>query len=84
MVAATVHALCETANAFVQNSASEEKLISAARQVAAATAQLLMAVRVRTDLPPELYKRLQVRAYTFYYVFVRVQYTPVMTKFTFH
>lgn len=61
MVAATVHALCETANAFVQNSASEEKLISAARQVAAATAQLLMAVRVRTDLPAELYKRLQVR-----------------------
>lgn len=33
MVAAAVHSLCEAANALVQGHASEEKLISAAKQV---------------------------------------------------
>lgn len=33
MVAAATHSLCEAANALVQGHASEEKLISAAKQV---------------------------------------------------
>ncbi|TNN57040.1 Talin-2 [Liparis tanakae] len=45
MVATATSSLCEAANASVQGQASEEKLISSAKQVAASTAQLLVACK---------------------------------------
>ncbi|KAG7280055.1 hypothetical protein CRUP_030511 [Coryphaenoides rupestris] len=45
MVAVATSNLCESANASVQGHASEEKLISSAKQVAASTAQLLVACK---------------------------------------
>ena len=49
MVASATHSLCEAANSLVQGSSSEEKLIAAAKQVSAATAQLLLACKVKAD-----------------------------------
>lgn len=60
MVAAATSNLCEAANASVQGHASEEKLISSAKQVAASTAQLLVACKVKADQDSEAMKRLQV------------------------
>ncbi|XP_036047787.1 talin-2 isoform X1 [Onychomys torridus] len=60
MVAAATSGLCEAANASVQGHASEEKLISSAKQVAASTAQLLVACKVKADQDSEAMKRLQV------------------------
>uniref|UniRef100_A0A3Q3JC77 FERM domain-containing protein n=1 Tax=Monopterus albus TaxID=43700 RepID=A0A3Q3JC77_MONAL len=51
--------LCEAANASVQGHASEEKLISSAKQVAASTAQLLVACKVKADQDSEAMRRLQ-------------------------
>uniref|UniRef100_A0A8D2JGE9 Talin 1 n=1 Tax=Varanus komodoensis TaxID=61221 RepID=A0A8D2JGE9_VARKO len=62
MVAAATNNLCEAANAAVQGHASEEKLISSAKQVAASTAQLLVACKVKADQDSEAMKRLQVSA----------------------
>ncbi|XP_061333237.1 talin-1 isoform X2 [Pezoporus flaviventris] len=59
MVAAATNNLCEAANAAVQGHASEEKLISSAKQVAASTAQLLVACKVKADHDSEAMKRLQ-------------------------
>merc|ERR1739842_163542 len=42
LVAAATHSLCEAANALVLGQASEEKLISAAKQVAGSTAYFLV------------------------------------------
>lgn len=50
LVAAAAHALVEAANALVQGAASEERLISSARQVASSTAQLLVACKVNLYL----------------------------------
>lgn len=61
MVAAATSSLCEAANASVQGHASEEKLISSAKQVAASTAQLLVACKVKADQDSEAMRRLQVR-----------------------
>lgn len=61
MVAAATSNLCEAANASVQGHASEEKLISSAKQVAASTAQLLVACKVKADQDSEAMRRLQVR-----------------------
>ncbi|XP_009698387.1 PREDICTED: talin-1-like [Cariama cristata] len=58
MVAAATNNLCEAANAAVQGHASEEKLISSAKQVAASTAQLLVACKVKADHDSEAMKRL--------------------------
>uniref|UniRef100_A0A8C3IH23 Talin 1 n=1 Tax=Chrysemys picta bellii TaxID=8478 RepID=A0A8C3IH23_CHRPI len=58
MVAAATNNLCEAANAAVQGHASEEKLISSAKQVAASTAQLLVACKVKADQDSEAMKRL--------------------------
>lgn len=60
MVAAATSNLCEAANASVQGHASEEKLICSAKQVAASTAQLLVACKVKADQDSEAMKRLQV------------------------
>uniref|UniRef100_A0A6I8QRW9 Talin 2 n=1 Tax=Xenopus tropicalis TaxID=8364 RepID=A0A6I8QRW9_XENTR len=60
MVAAATSNLCESANASVQGHASEEKLISSAKQVAASTAQLLVACKVKADQDSEAMRRLQV------------------------
>uniref|UniRef100_A0A6I8NI72 Talin 1 n=1 Tax=Ornithorhynchus anatinus TaxID=9258 RepID=A0A6I8NI72_ORNAN len=60
MVAAATNNLCEAANAAVQGHASQEKLISSAKQVAASTAQLLVACKVKADQDSEAMKRLQV------------------------
>ncbi|NXH92373.1 TLN1 protein, partial [Edolisoma coerulescens] len=59
LVAAATNNLCEAANAAVQGHASEEKLISSAKQVAASTAQLLVACKVKADHDSEAMKRLQ-------------------------
>ena len=61
MVAAATHHLCDAANALVQGQASEEKLMSAAKEVASSTAQLLVASRVRADADSITMRRLQVR-----------------------
>ncbi|KAI6216966.1 BMA-TLN-1, isoform b [Aphelenchoides fujianensis] len=58
-VAAAVQQVCEAANGVVQGHASEDKLISASKQVAAHTAQLLMACRVRADANSHNMRRLQ-------------------------
>ncbi|MEQ2160302.1 hypothetical protein GOODEAATRI_032254, partial [Goodea atripinnis] len=60
MVAAATNNLCEAANSAVQGHASEEKLISSAKQVAASTAQLLVACKVKADQDSQSMKRLQV------------------------
>ncbi|XP_039255853.1 talin-2-like isoform X8 [Styela clava] len=52
--------LCEAANQAVQGEASEEKLVSSAKQVAASTAQLLVACKVKADPNSENMKRLQI------------------------
>uniref|UniRef100_A0A8C2VFY4 Talin 2 n=1 Tax=Chinchilla lanigera TaxID=34839 RepID=A0A8C2VFY4_CHILA len=57
MVAAATSSLCEAANASVQGHASEEKLISSAKQVAASTAQLLVACKVKADQDSEAMRR---------------------------
>lgn len=64
MVAAATSNLCEAANASVQGHASEEKLISSAKQVAASTAQLLVACKVKADQDSEAMRRLQVSYHT--------------------
>jgi talin len=53
--------LCEAANSVVQGQAQEEKLIAAAKAVAASTAQLLIACQVKADTRSENNRRLQVR-----------------------
>uniref|UniRef100_UPI0037E97346 talin-2 isoform X2 n=1 Tax=Semicossyphus pulcher TaxID=241346 RepID=UPI0037E97346 len=58
-VAAATSNLCEAANASVQGHASEEKLICSAKQVAASTAQLLVACKVKADQDSEAMRRLQ-------------------------
>lgn len=64
MVAAATSNLCEAANASVQGHASEEKLISSAKQVAASTAQLLVACKVKAEQDSEAMRRLQVDTVT--------------------
>jgi len=59
MVAAATHSLCEAANAMVQGHASEEQLISSAKQVAGSTAHLLVACKVKADPDSVAMKRLQ-------------------------
>jgi talin len=59
MVAAATHSLCDAANAMVQGQASEEKLISSAKQVASSTAQLLVACKVKADVDSHAMRRLQ-------------------------
>jgi len=60
LVAIATHSLCDAANAMVQGQAREEKLISSAKQVAASTAQLLVACQVKADPNSQAMKRLQV------------------------
>jgi len=60
LVAAATHNLCDAANAMVQGQASEEKLISSAKQVASSTAQLLVACKVKADPNSAAMRRLQV------------------------
>lgn len=49
----------EAANDLVQGRASEEKLISSAKQVASSTAQLLVACKVKAEPDSHAMKRLQ-------------------------
>ena len=58
-MAAATHSLVESANALVQGHSSEEKLISAAKQVASSTAQLLVACKVKADPDSASTQRLQ-------------------------
>lgn len=60
LVARSTGNLCEAANQAVQGDASEEKLITSAKQVASSTAQLLVACQVKADPNSENMKRLQV------------------------
>jgi talin len=59
LVAVATHSLCDAANAMVQGQASEEKLISSSKQVAASTAQLLLACKVKADPNSKAMQRLQ-------------------------
>ncbi|XP_071788038.1 talin-1-like isoform X4 [Asterias amurensis] len=58
-VAAATQGLCEAANAVVQGHASQERLISSAKQVASSTAQLLVACKVKASIFSEPMRRLQ-------------------------
>ena len=60
LVATATQNLCESANAVVQGQAQEEKIIAAAKAVAASTAQLLIACQVKADARSENNRRLQV------------------------
>uniref|UniRef100_A0AC35TRB9 FERM domain-containing protein n=1 Tax=Rhabditophanes sp. KR3021 TaxID=114890 RepID=A0AC35TRB9_9BILA len=59
MVVASVHQLCEAANGVVLNQDTEEKLVSAAKQVAASTAHLLVACKVKADVGSKAMQKLQ-------------------------
>lgn len=59
-MAIATHSLCDAANAMVQGEAGEEKLISSSKQVAASTAQLLLACRVKANPNSKAMQRLQV------------------------
>lgn len=59
LVAAATHKLVEAAQNLVQGLGTEEVLISSAKQVAASTAQLLIACKVRSDPNSETGRRLQ-------------------------
>merc|ERR1719510_2881720 len=59
LVAAATHSLCEAANSLVQGNSSEEKMVAAAKQVSAATAQLLVACKVKADPDSAAMKRLE-------------------------
>ncbi|KAG7294867.1 hypothetical protein JYU34_022754, partial [Plutella xylostella] len=59
LVAAAAHSLVEASNALVCGAGSEERLISASRQVAQSTAQLLVACKVKADPSSESTRRLQ-------------------------
>jgi talin len=59
LVAAATRSLCEAANSMVQGSGSDEALISAARQVASSTAQLLVACKVKADTDSVAMRNLQ-------------------------
>lgn len=59
LVAAATHTLVEAAQNLVQGLGTEEILISSAKQVAASTAQLLIACKVRSDPNSETGRRLQ-------------------------
>lgn len=59
LVAAATHSLVESAQNLVQGVGTEEMLISSAKQVAASTAQLLIACKVRSDPNSETGRRLQ-------------------------
>lgn len=59
LVAAATHSLVESANALVLGHSSEDKLISAAKQVASCTAQLLVACKVKADPDSPSTQRLQ-------------------------
>lgn len=59
LTAAAAHSLAESANALVQGLGSEERLVSAAKQVAGSTAQLLVACKVKADPNSESTRRLQ-------------------------
>ena len=59
LVAQATKYLCETANDLVQGNASEEKLVSAAKQVSASTQQLVYACQAKTDQYSESMVRLQ-------------------------
>ena len=58
-VAAATHSLIEAANSIVQGKASEEKLISAVKQVAGSTAQLLVACKVKSYNNSNAMRRVQ-------------------------
>ena len=60
LVASATSNLCEAANVVVQGNAQEEKLIVAAKAVAASTAQLLISCQVKADTNSESNRRLQV------------------------
>lgn len=59
MVAAACHSLCEAANGLVQGHATEDRLISSAKQVASSTAALLVACKVKAEITSQAMKRLQ-------------------------
>ncbi|XP_055385289.1 talin-2 isoform X2 [Condylostylus longicornis] len=59
LVAAATHSLVEAAQNLVRGVGTEEKLISTAKQVAASTAQLLIACKVKSNPNSETGRRLQ-------------------------
>ena len=53
--------MCDAANRVVQGKSDEDKLIAAAKAVAAHTAELLLTCQVKADPRSENNRRLQVR-----------------------
>ena len=60
-IAAATKNLCQSANMMVQGEAQEEKLITAAKAVAASTTQLLAVCQGKGNAHSQTNKRLQVR-----------------------
>jgi len=58
MVATATHSLVECAREIIEGLSSEDKLISAANQVASCTTQLLVACKVKADPNSDATKRL--------------------------
>ena len=77
-MAAATHNLCDAANALVQGQATEEKLISSAKQVASSTAQLLVACKVKADPNSLAMRRLQVQFLPHVCVCLSVCHEPVL------
>lgn len=59
LVASATHSLVEAANALVQGHGSEERLISAAKQVASSTAHVLVACQVKANPDSKTMARLK-------------------------
>ncbi|EFO84615.1 hypothetical protein CRE_03910 [Caenorhabditis remanei] len=59
VVVASVHKLCDAANTLMKGQTTEERLISAAKQVSSSTAQLLVACNVKADPDSQANRRLQ-------------------------
>ncbi|KAK3607410.1 hypothetical protein CHS0354_003045 [Potamilus streckersoni] len=59
LVATATQSMCESANAMVQGQATEERLIASAKEVAGATAALLMACKVKAEPGSIAMQRLQ-------------------------
>lgn len=68
---------------MVQGQASEEKLISSAKQVASSTAQLLVACKVKADPNSVAMHRLQVGMLESYLSFIKVRCRVLSKSFLF-
>lgn len=72
MVATATHSLVECAREIIEGLSSEDKLISAANQVASCTTQLLVACKVKADPNSDATKRLLASGNSFKFVYKNI------------